>query len=250
MQTFTENPEAGLYQKRPFSLYRSQGRSPVVLVCEHASCFIPPALNRLGLSEQAAEEHIAWDIGALSLALALSKQLDAPLIAAEYSRLLIDLNRPLTAPDAIPKLSEIYPIPGNQELSENQRRYREEVLYLPFQQQLSQLIDKRQAAGHKVRLVAVHSFTPVYKGNARPWPIGVLFSRAEAYARAIINGLNEQSLNVGINQPYQITGDGDMTIPVHGDARNIDAVLLELRNNELRSDKQINTWAERLVPLL
>jgi len=250
MHNFTENSETGLYTKPPFTLYRENGQSPVVLVCEHASCFIPPELNRLGLSEAAAREHIAWDIGALKLALALSERLDAPLLAAEYSRLLMDLNRPLNAPDCIPELSEIYPIPANQHLSQANRRYREEDIYHPFHQQLSRLIDKRLSAGYKVRLIAVHSFTPVYKGHARPWPIGLLFKRAETYAQQIINGLQQYSLNIGINQPYQITEDGDMTIPFHGDTQNIDAVLLELRNDGLRNEQDINTWAKRLAPLL
>lgn len=67
--------------------------------------------------QAAAEEHIAWDIGALALAEELSRRLDAPLLAAGYSRLLIDLNRPLEAPDSIPPHSEVYPVPGNRELS-------------------------------------------------------------------------------------------------------------------------------------
>jgi len=254
MPNFTEtahnHSESGLYREPPFTLHRENGKSPVLLVCEHASCFIPPELNRLGLSEAASREHIAWDIGALALALELSQRLDAPLLAAAYSRLLIDLNRPLDAPDLIPTQSEIYPIPGNQHLSEEVRRCRASCLYHPFQQKLAQLIAKRKAQGHKVRLVAVHSFTPVYKGNARPWPIGVLFARAENYAQRIIKGLQQQDLNVGINQPYQITDDGDMTIPVHGDGNGLDAVLLEVRNDGLRTQETIKQWAQRLFPLL
>jgi len=242
MHSFTESAEVGLYSRPPFTLHREQGKSDVVLVCEHASGFIPPELNRLGLSEAAAKEHIAWDIGALKLALALCECLDAPLLAAEYSRLLI--------PDSIPAHSEIYAIPGNQKLSGQTRRYRQDCLYHPFQQQLARLIEQRRAGGHKVRLVAVHSFTPVYKGNARPWPIGILFGHAETYAKRLINGLREHPLNIGINQPYQITDDGDMTIPVHGDAQNIEAILLELRNDGLRNEQDIQTWAKRLSPLL
>jgi len=254
MPNFTEparnHSERGLYREPPFTLHRENGQSPVLLVCEHASCFIPPELNRLGLSEAAAREHIAWDIGALALALELSQRLDAPLLAAAYSRLLIDLNRPLSAPDCIPESSEIYPIPGNQPLNEETRRYREQCLYHPFQQKLAQLITTRKAQGHKVRLVAVHSFTPVYKGNPRPWPIGVLFKDAQGYAEKIIQGLQQQDLNVGINQPYQITDDGDMTIPVHGDDNGLDAVLLEVRNDGLRKEADITEWAKRLFPLL
>lgn len=68
MPSSTDNPELGIYQLPPYHLLNPQGRSPVVLVCEHASRHIPLELQRLGLDQVAAEEHIAWDIGALALA--------------------------------------------------------------------------------------------------------------------------------------------------------------------------------------
>ena len=159
MPSSTDNPELGIYQLPPYHLLNPQGRSPVVLVCEHASRHIPLELQRLGLDQAAAEEHIAWDIGALALAEELSRRLDAPLLAAGYSRLLIDLNRPLEAPDSIPPHSEVYPVPGNRELSETVRRYRQDCLFHPFHQRLTQLLDERQAAGVPTRVVGVHSFT-------------------------------------------------------------------------------------------
>ena len=42
------------------SVSRASGASPVVLVCEHASHFIPPSLGDLGLSAKARYSHIAW----------------------------------------------------------------------------------------------------------------------------------------------------------------------------------------------
>lgn len=80
MPSFTDNPELGIYQLPPYRLLNPEGRSPVVLVCEHASRHIPLELQRLGLDQAAAEEHIAWDIGALALAEELSRRLDAPLL--------------------------------------------------------------------------------------------------------------------------------------------------------------------------
>ncbi|WP_121363324.1 N-formylglutamate amidohydrolase, partial [Pseudomonas aeruginosa] len=166
----------------------------MVLVCEHASRHIPLELQRLGLDQAAAEEHIAWDIGALALAEELSRRLDAPLLAAGYSRLLIDLNRPLEAPDSIPPHSEIYPVPGNRELSETVRRYRQDCLFHPFHQRLTQLLDERQAAGVPTRVVGVHSFTPVYHGRPRPLVAGVLYRNAGAYAGRILDGLRRHGL--------------------------------------------------------
>ncbi|KES23672.1 N-formylglutamate amidohydrolase [Pseudomonas sp. AAC] len=242
--------ESGLYREPPFRLLNPQGRSPVLLVCEHASRYIPAELAQLGLDDAAAQEHIAWDIGALALAEALAERLDAPLLAAGYSRLLIDLNRPLAAPDSIPEHSEVYPIPGNLGLGEANRRERQARLFEPFHRALAELIDQRQAAGQPTRIVGVHSFTPSYRGVPRPWIAGVLYGRAEGYARRIVDGLRQGGGEIGANQPYDIDPAEDMTVPVHGDERGLDAVLLEIRNDGLREAAAVQAWAERLAPWL
>jgi malate synthase len=89
MPASTETAEHGLYKKPVYRVSREDSEHPVILVCEHASSYIPTELNALGLSDEAAKEHIAWDIGALKLAERLSKALGATLISAAYSRLLI-----------------------------------------------------------------------------------------------------------------------------------------------------------------
>lgn len=72
MQSSTES---GLYRRPPFEIVNPQGKSPVLLVCEHASRYIPEELAQLGLDDTVAAEHIAWDIGALDLARELSAQI-------------------------------------------------------------------------------------------------------------------------------------------------------------------------------
>lgn len=250
MPAFTDSPEHGLFKKPVYRVSRQESEHPVILVCEHASSYIPTELNALGLNDEAAKEHIAWDIGALKLAERLSRALDATLISAAYSRLLIDLNRPLEAPDSIPPRSEIYDVPGNRELPDIVRQYRQERLFTPFHQRLSALIDARLAQGREVRIVAVHSFTPIYRGQPRPLEAGVLFAGAAAYAEGILQGLAAQGLNVAANQPYEVDVLGDMTVPFHGDQRGIEAVLLEVRNDLLRTPHALQSWADYLAPLL
>ena len=83
-----------------------QGRSPILLICEHASNRLPSRYGTLGLAPSDLESHIAWDPGALGVAQELSRLLDAPLIHASVSRLVLDLNREPSAPDSICTLSE------------------------------------------------------------------------------------------------------------------------------------------------
>jgi len=81
------------------------GQSPVVLVCEHASHYIPAQFDGLGLSDDARHSHAAWDPGAMGVALLMAKQMDAALVASGVSRLVYDCNRPPTAIDAMPARS-------------------------------------------------------------------------------------------------------------------------------------------------
>ncbi|WP_438301323.1 N-formylglutamate amidohydrolase [Pseudomonas sp. NMS19W] len=250
MHACTESAELGLYTRPVYNLTREDSTHPLILVCEHASRYIPDALNNLGLDDTAAREHIAWDIGALELAEQLSEKIGATLLSANYSRLLIDLNRPRHAPDSIPAQSEIYQVPGNRELDEATREYRRQCLFKPFHTRLQQLIDERLAESRPVRVVGIHSFTPVYYGQPRELEAGVLFGQAKAYAQRLLDGLGQHPLKVAGNQPYRIDPLGDMTVPVHGDARGLESVLIEVRNDLLRNPEAVSRWANYLAPLL
>ena len=83
------------------------GAGAFVVVCEHASNFIPAGFGALGLDEAALASHIAWDPGALAVAKTLSARLDAPLVAQRVSRLLYDCNRPPEAASACKIMNEI-----------------------------------------------------------------------------------------------------------------------------------------------
>jgi len=250
MRACTESAELGLYTEPAYTLSREDSDHPLILVCEHASRFIPAGLNDLGLSHEAAREHIAWDIGALTLAEGLSRALGATLLAANYSRLLVDLNRPLQAPDSIPAQSEIYQVPGNRDLDEATREYRRQSLFEPFHSRLTDLIDERVAQGRPVRVVGIHSFTPVYHGQPRVLEVGVLYREAKEYAQRLIDGLSQHPLKVAGNEPYKINPLGDMTVPVHGDARGLESVLIEVRNDLLRTPENVRRFTEYLAPLL
>lgn len=244
------NTTAAIPFDRPaYTVYREQGTHPVVLLCEHASHYIPPAYGNLGLSEGAELNHIGWDIGALALAQRLSEAMDAPLIAANYSRLLIDLNRPLHAPDSIPPQSDNWPIPGNQAIDEAERQARQR-LFSDFHGAVARLLERRQRFGLPTRVVAVHSFNHILNDVERPWELGVLYQDAQDYAQRLLLSLDTQGIHVGDNQPYQIHPDEDVAVPVHGDARGLPCVLLELRNDLLGNERAIDDWSKRLAPLL
>ncbi len=231
-------------------LVNGDGRSHAMLLCEHASRFIPSRYRDLGLSGPDLSRHIAWDIGAAALARAMAVRLDAPLFLHGYSRLLIDPNRPPTAEDSVPVRSEDTPIPGNTGLTPQERGARVARYFTPFHDAVADHLDHRQAAGRPTVVVGVHSFTPVFRGVRRPWHAGVLFGDAVGFGRAVVAALESPDLVIGANQPYSIHPDGDYTVPMHGDARGIPAILFEVRQDLLGTVADIDSWADRLVRAL
>jgi predicted N-formylglutamate amidohydrolase len=227
------------------------GRSDIVLLCEHASNHIPAEYRGLGLDERNLARHIAWDIGAAEVARALSARIDAPAFLGAYSRLLIDLNRPLTSAGSICLRSEDTDIPGNAGIDGAERTRRAQRIFAPFHERVAAHLDRRKAEGRPTRIVTIHSFTPVFLGVARPWHAGILYGEAIGLGEAIVAALRrDRALNVGANVPYAITPEDDYAVPVHGDRRGLPAVLIEIRQDLISSAAGADAWAERLASAL
>ncbi|GFE81759.1 N-formylglutamate amidohydrolase [Steroidobacter agaridevorans] len=232
-------------------ILNEHGRSPFVLICEHASNHIPAEYNKLGLDEKELIRHIAWDIGAAEVTRALSKRLDASAFLGGYSRLLIDLNRPLHVADSIPLRSEATDIPGNLSLEAAEKERRRRLMFHPFQDRLRTHLEERNADGRRNVLVAIHSFTPVYLGQQRVWHAGVLFDKAALMGQALIAQLSRDPLlNVGANVPYGVSADADYALVVYGDQLDNPAVLIEIRNDLIADPDGVGVWTRKLEDAL
>lgn len=230
---------------------RADGTSDLLLVCDHASRCIPETLGTLGLSEPELSTHIAWDIGAARVASLLSAQLDATLILQNYSRLVIDCNRPLAAPDSITTYSELVTIPGNQDVSAEEVLARRAEIFVPYHDRLADLLDERQRKGRRTVLIAVHSFTAVYRSVARPWHVGLMYRRDARMADVLLRLLRQEpNLVVGDNEPYAISDASDYTLPLHGESRGIAHVGIEIRQDLIAEAAGQEEWAQRLGNLL
>ena len=112
--------------------HNMEGAAGVLLVCEHASRYIPSGLNGLGLSPAHLDSHAVWDPGAMAVATHMANLLDARLVAGAVSRLVYDCNRAPGAVDAMPARSERVDVPGNAALSTVERARRLAEYYTPF----------------------------------------------------------------------------------------------------------------------
>ena len=235
----------------PLLVERADGRSRLVLVADHAGRRLPRRLGDLGLAAADLERHIAHDIGILPVAQALARAFEAPLIAQTYSRLVIDCNRPLHVAQSIPETSELTAIPGNRNLSPAAREARIEALFRPYHGTIEALLDARAAAGLATVLVAMHSFTPVFKGAARPWLIGLLYNRDARLARPLIELLNQDSAPyIGDRLPYVVHDETDYTLPVHGERRGLPHVGIEIRQDLIADPYGQAAWAAWLEGIL
>jgi predicted N-formylglutamate amidohydrolase len=235
----------------PAVLLNENGPSPFFLACDHAGNRIPRRLGTLGLSETDRRRHIAWDIGIAGVGRVLSGLLDAALIPQTYSRLVIDCNRDPAVASSIPEVSELTEIPGNIGLAPEARAARIAAIFRPYHERIAAALDRRMAAGRRTVLIALHSFTPVYKGVARPWHVGVLFNRDARFAHALFALLRaEGDLIVGENEPYRVSDLTDYTVPVHGEKRGLLHVEIEIRQDLIAEGAGQQLWAERLARLL
>ena len=236
----------------PVRTVNADGKGPFAIVVDHASNRIPPRWGDLGLSPADRIRHIAWDPGALAVSLRLSELLDAPVVHSTVSRLVVDCNRDVDAPDLVPTTSELTDIPGNAGLTEDDRRWRIASAHAPFHSAIDRVLDARQSGGLPTILVCMHSFTPTYKGKARPWPIGLIHARDEQYTAALRDALTAEAadLNIGWNEPYSALNGVTYTLEHHGDGRGLDATMIEIRHDEILEPSGVARWAERLARCL
>lgn len=224
------------------------GRSPVLIVCEHASNAFPAAFGSLGLSAADRRAHIAWDPGAVGLARALARRLDATLVAAHVSRLVYDLNRPPNAASACAETSEVYAIPGNRGLGPAERLLRTEAVYLPFHTALHDTLARRLATGRDTVMITIHSFTPVWHGRPRAVEIGIIHDTGDNFAKSVWRELAATSGHAcALNEPYSAADGVTHTLKLHAVPYGLDHAMVEVRNDLIATPGAEEAMAETLA---
>ena len=230
-----------------FDVINANGAAPLLVCCDHAGRGIPQSLGDLGLHEEFLQLHIAYDIGARQVALMLSQKFDAPLLLANYSRLVIDLNRHLDDATLIPEFSDKVAVPGNTGLLRWQRQQRVEEIFNPYHKQYSEMVDRLRARFVKPLILSVHSFTPEIDGVSRPWDFGVLWEEHYELAQILIRNLGKnRKLFIGENRPYHARDPLGYSMVVHAQERGVEMGLIEIRQDRIEQpDGQ--KWATEIL---
>lgn len=231
----------------PFRVLEGDPSSPFVITCDHAGKRLPVSLGDLGLAAADLERHIAWDIGAAGVAEMLAVDLGGFAIWQTYSRLVIDCNRPPEVESSIAKQSEDTAIPGNQRVSEAEKRQRADAIFHPYHRRIEQELERRRLAAIPSVYLAVHSFTPRYLGEERLWHGGVLYGKDGRLAKALLEVLRrEPELHVGDNEPYFVSELSDYGVIQHAERRGLLYVELEMRQDLLLDERGQRQWADRV----
>jgi predicted N-formylglutamate amidohydrolase len=232
-----------------YKIVNPKGESPVIFVCEHASNNIPPEYQGLGLKVDILSKHVAFDIGAREVAIGLSEQMNACAVLANFSRLLIDPNRIEDHPHLIPEQSDGIIIPGNQNLCPKDRDKRLKQYHNSFHAGLKDVVNEALLGGQRPIMLGIHSFTPQMDGQARPWPISIMWNTDERASSRLIAGLRAQGHDVGLNEPYS-GKELFHTMNVHGGGNGLSHALIEIRQDQINDKKGIDIWVQNLIPVI
>ncbi len=156
---------------------RIEGRldAGVLFICDHAANALPEAYGTLGLQQSELDRHIGYDIGAAAVTRRLAHRLGAPALLTRFSRLLIDPNRGADDPTLVMQLSDGAIVPGNAGIGAEEIELRLNRYWRPYRRAVAQAIEAMIAAGPLPVILSIHSFTPSWRGRARPWEVGVLW---------------------------------------------------------------------------
>lgn len=235
----------------PFLVHNDQGKSPVLLVADHASPYFPVAMHQLGLADWVLQRHVTWDIGSDRVTRCLADQLDAPAILAGFSRLLIDPNRKLDDPSAFPQISDGIVIPGNQDLSEEHKILRAASFFWPYHNAIAKRLADFEQQGVVPAMISIHTCTPVFAQVVRPWHIGVLWDKDPRIALPLMQHLRAmEGVCIGDNEPYSGRHPHDFTIDHHAEPAGLAHVAIEVRQDLVGDPSGAEKWAAVLAGAL
>ena len=230
----------------PFQVLNPLAELPLLLICDHASCRFPKSLGDMGLDPFARRCHLAVDIGAGPLTERLAASLGVTAVLAQYSRLVMDCNRELMDPGAFLQFGDGILVPGNRNLHQADKDLRANTLYWPYHDAVDQQVKRLFKLGPPPAFIAIHSFSPVMNGEARPWEMGVLWDTDTRLRDIFLDDLSAAGFLVGDNEPYSGKAPQDCTIDHHAEEVGLPHLGLEVRQDLIDDEAGV----ERIASVL
>ncbi|MGE0158183.1 MAG: N-formylglutamate amidohydrolase [Gemmatimonadales bacterium] len=211
------------------------------MTAEHGGHDVPPEWRALFRGRAAMlASHRGWDPGALDLARKLAGALDAPLVTATVTRLLVDLNRSPHNPRVFSEVTRGLP--------RGERRGLIERYHRPHWDAVRGRLQRALRGRGTVLHVAVHSFTPVLAGIRRKPDVALLYDPARpgertlvaAWAPALAAALPSRC--VRRNDPYRGRTDGLPTAMRRELGRGYVGIEIEVNQRHVGARGRFPAW--------
>ncbi|NQV26139.1 MAG: N-formylglutamate amidohydrolase [Rhodopirellula sp.] len=219
-----------------------------VITAEHGGHEVPPEYQPLFAgADDVLATHRGWDPGSLDLAKLFACQLNAPLIAATVTRLLVDLNR---KPSSRSVFSEF-----TRSLTGEARQVVLDDYYSPHRSQVETTVRSLIEAGNRVVHIGMHSFTPELYGEVRNADIGFLYDPSRSGEQSVSHEWKRSlksarpDLRIRMNYPYLGTSDG-LTTALRRRFSAEDYVGVEVEVNQLWPLSRLKEWPALQTSLL
>ncbi len=240
-------------QDKVYEVINPNVQNSLILTCEHASAIIPEQYKNLGLLPHKLDTHIARDKGCKELTEALAHKIGCTAFIAGYSRLFIDYNRRENEASLIVEESDKVLIPGNQNLSDKERKYRIENFHRPYYEAIRKKIADLQSKGITPKIFSIHGFTPQLKGGTyRPWNAGILYVKPNNFAEKLLKGLqSHKELKVDANVPYDMRQYNTGAAAICGEDIGLENAVIEIKDTEFDDiQKGVTKWSDLLIKIL
>lgn len=179
----------------------------LLITSEHNGCKIPKEYATLFNGYEALmQTHRAIDFGVASLADVIENSCATPVYKTDTTRLLVDVNRSLWRRTLFSEITK--------GLNKSEKDSILATYYRPHRTRISESLDKLISSGKNVIHIALHSFTPIMKGEERQADIGLLYDPERKNERQISKewkkriSKNGANYRVRFNYPYRGKPDG------------------------------------------
>lgn len=237
-----------------YNIFNCGSTSCILITSEHAGKIFPPYLGTMGLKkEQLSVVSHLYDIGVTEISKILAKGLKCRCILSKYSRLVADLNRSPRNPNIFLKNSFGIDIPGNFDLTEQEKNKRMNEFYWPYHYRVKDEMDNLLNLHEKVFFISIHSFNQFVNGRERKGDIGLLyrFDKDLAVCSNIKELLKKKSnLKVVFNQPYSAKEVAGYTLRHYGKRKNITCFEFEINDKHLKTKKDIRKIGSLLLEVV
>jgi len=238
---------------KSYKILNHNSRQPIFISCEHASGTIPKKMGFFGVSKSELPEISNYiDFGADVLSRMLARAFSARCIIPKYSRMVINLNKPIGHPKLINDNCFGRRIPGNENISKEGMSERVRKYYLPYHKRIRKEIELLRGRHRKVFYICVHTF---FNKPGKKWAmdIGILYryKKDSSFCRNIKKLLEEKTnFTVKYNQPYSAHKTAGYTMNTYGKDRNIRCVEFEINDKHMKGSKSIEKIGRLLIDVL